>query len=347
MHKIKYLTTALTLVVLVLAVTATPGQADTTKQKKPKPPSGSSTLPVSAEFSGYTGTAKKSGLTGCEVTSFESGRLGSVEYTRSNGQGRRVTSVVDNEATTDDGRRIPDIAIDGDDIGSSNVGEGPDYDREEIVDGIVELESGSSRVYEVTECDQYEDGQTEIVVAPDQATFMIPSMRSMLAEQFPVPELILQPFDKKNDWTYVQAPIDIRVTPESLAPLTLTADTGGPDFADLPGDGGEIQVRRTMTATATPRKVIFKSGDPIAKDTEIECTPEEAVAPYVEEDPGACSYRYFNSSSVTDSGVFEAEVLVEWDIQFTRNDGPGGTFEVDPSFLYEDVRVAEIKVVNI
>ena len=287
---------------------------------------------------------KKSGATGCTVVSIEKGYLRSYEYESVDGSGRRSTTV--SSGVGGDGKD-GDLTTnrDSDEISAGSVGSGVEYDNEEIVDGKVELENGPANVYEVTGCSNYAEGQTEIVVSPEQATYFIPGARQYLSRRLLKPELILEPFDDETDSTFVQTAVDFRTNPAALDPIVFTADTGGPDTALV--NGQPTQIRRWMTVTAVPRLVVFESGDPLADETRAECTPEQAVEPYVPETPGACSYRYLNSSSVETSNAFDAVLSVEWDVTFVRNDGPSGSFEIQPSFNNEQVRVGEIKVVNI
>ncbi len=302
--------------------------------------------PASANADGtveISGTAGHNGLqeggepgngpTGCSVerTGFE--RVGQIT---SNITGNRNTYLYDSNGAYD--YSPPEVVDEDEAVAGGSFGD--DLGFRDVVDGEVELDGVPHVVYEVSGCDGYEPGQVEVVFAPPSAATYIPAAEVTLSRILPVPALEFIPFDEENGWTYVQAPIDFRTDAESLAPVSFVIDSGGPDFV------GGVQIRRWLAITAVPRMVIFESGDPLAEETVVECSPEEALAPYVEEVPGACSYQFRNGSSVTDSNFFDAELRVEWDVTFTRNDGPPGVMDVEPTVNEEEVAVAEVKAVT-
>ncbi len=277
------------------------------------------------------------GPTGCTVTTSE----GYVTRVTGDFLGVRTQSTVITEHTNEEFIGPPAPTAVDTDITPATGTPGSDISYQEIEDGEIELDGVPYNVYEVTGCDGYADGQTEIVFAPPTAAAYLPAVDQVLRTVLPVPELTLKPFDEENDWTYVQAPIDFRTDAASLAPVSFVLDSGGPDFV------GGVRIRRWIAVEAVPSLVIFESGDPLAEETRVECSPEEALQPYVVETPGACSYQFRNSSSVTDSNLFDAELRVEWNVTFTRNDGPPGTIDVDPTINEEEIAVAEVKAVNV
>lgn len=160
----------------------------------------------------------------------------------------------------------PNIDADQDEVGDA-AADAPDNsltDEEpvtgDIKDGQLELDGTTFSVWVISDCDEYEESQQEIVVAPPRATGLLPFGAQLMEDVLPEPELELLPFDKANDWTYVQAAIDFRTSAASIDPITMTLDTGGPDFAP---DG--TRIRQWITMVATPVLVTFDSGDPLRR----------------------------------------------------------------------------------
>lgn len=201
-----------------------------------------------------------------------------------------------------------------------------------IEDGIAELSGGEFTVWTNDNCPW---GQ-EISYVPANAEQLLPDFYDLAKDRLPEPELLLEPFDEEEDWTFVQVPLDFRTTPETVEDVVVTIDSGGPDPV-------------WVTITAVPTTLTYRSGDPLASGDRAEVTCDvrpHATAPYVAESPGECSYAYQNASSVADGNIFEAELILEWEVTYESSDGPG-TLVVDPTVQVEQVRIAEAKAVNI
>ncbi len=178
--------------------------------------------------------------------------------------------------------------------------------------------------------------EASIVAVPDSPLGLVPGALDFIEDYVPEPDLTLQPFDKQNDWTYVQSAIDFRTPAATLQPVVITADTGGP-----------FEVRRWITITATPTTVRYDSGDTTVDPSYTECPAENADDPYVPETPGTCSFRYRNGSSIAENGKFEAELSIIWEVEFVASDGSSGSLDMDPTVQQEDVAVAEVKAVTV
>lgn len=239
------------------------------------------------------------------------------------------------------------VVVDSDDADPTDV----DYEgieEQEIVDGKIDLDGVPHNVYSVTGCDGYGEFQQEIVFAPPSSDLYIPALEDALLELLPVPKLELLPFDDEFDWTYVQVAVDFRSDEVSLDTYEYFIDTGGPDTAELEDGGGEIAVRQWMNIVAEPELVIFDSGDESLPEAErrVTCSPEEALAPYDADVPGACSFTFRNASSIA-GGTFDVSLSVEWNVTYTSTNGPGEITLAGPTVNVEPTQVAEIKVVNV
>ncbi len=218
-----------------------------------------------------------------------------------------------------------DISIDRDEGARDATGIGQ-------IDETIEFGGGEYTVWINDDCPW---GQ-EVSYVPVSAVQLLPDFQALAQDYLTEPELTLKPFDPERDWTYVNVPIDFRTTPESVEPVVVTIDSGGPDPV-------------WVTITATPSVLTYRSGDPLAEGAQAEksCDVDpHATADYNPDVPGECSYQYINASSVADGNVFEAELELQWDVTYDSSDGPG-TLAVDPTVQEEEVGVAEIKAVNV
>jgi hypothetical protein len=176
------------------------------------------------------------------------------------------------------------------------------------------------------------DGSVTYRWVPDlTAEDLLVNLRDYVVEQLPAPVPVLRPFDEEHDWVYVQTPIDFRTEPSTWEPVVASASVDGP-----PG------LSPWVTVTATPVTLELVSGDPWDPGVVASCSGAEAVAPYVAEVPGACSYTYRNASSVVDGWHFPAELSIHWEVTYDSSDGPG-MLSVDPTVTGISLRVAEIK----
>ena len=205
----------------------------------------------------------------------------------------------------------------------------------DTVDGRFKLDDVDWTVHRVF-CGTPRPEEPNIVAVPDSPLGLALPALDVVRGYLPEPELSLEPVDPDEGWTYVQTPVDFRTPAETLQPVTITADTGGPP-----------EIRRWLTITAEPNTVIFDSGDESVSPSSAECPAEMAADPYVPETPGACSFTYRNGSSIADGNVFEAELSITWTVAYEASDGSSGFLDMEPISQQEDVAVAEIKVVNI
>lgn len=163
------------------------------------------------------------------------------------------------------------------------------------------------------------------------AADLLPGLRDEMIRRLHYPEPVFQPFDDENGWVYVQVPIDFRTTPATWDPIVLTARVDGP-----PG------LSPWVTITAVPSELWFASGDPEDPGLVAGCIGDAALAPYVAQVPGLCSYTYRNASTTVAGDLFGAEMGIAWVVTYDSSDGPG-TLTVDPTITPIPIQVAEIK----
>ncbi len=251
-------------------------------------------------------------------------------------------SILDRELVTeeDDNYVAPNPQLVDPDNEDQPEADGSDLDsfHTDLENGKFDVDGSEWAVWHVYcgDKEEPEDEDFSIVAAPTSPAGLVLPALDFVEEYLPEPQLTLQPFDEDNDWTYVQAPIDFRTTTETLQPITITADTGGPE-----------EIREWITITATPNTVIYNSGDTDTNPTQTECPAEAADDPYVIETPGVCSYSYRNSSSIKPNNVFEAELSITWTVDSIDKDGVQRTLTVEPTTEQVDVAVAEVKAVNV
>lgn len=133
-----------------------------------------------------------------------------------------------------------------------------------------------------------------------------------LLRKVPKPDPYFHPMDLGGPWLYTQVPTDYRV--EDLRTYVAEASALG----------------ATVTATATPREVVFElndvgrlidsSGNQV---TDVTCPALGSIAAYDPGNPGACSMTFLDSSSISGDSDFDYEVRVEWDVIFTGVGIPG------------------------
>ena len=160
---------------------------------------------------------------------------------------------------------------------------------------------------------------------------LLPAAIDEMTRRLHYPEPVFEPLDADFGWSYVQVPLDFRTTEATWQPIVVTAEVDGP-----PGSSPWV------TITAEPTELWFSSGDPTDPGPVAACGTADAIAPYVAETPGACSYVYRNASTTVDGDTFAAELGIVWDVTYESSDGPG-TLTVDPTVTPAPVQVAEIK----
>lgn len=137
---------------------------------------------------------------------------------------------------------------------------------------------------------------------------------------------------REQGWLLVQVPTDFRVDPSTWQPITATASIpAGP-------------LTQWVTAVATPERLVFRHGDTRDNRPDVWCNGDDPIAPYVTEEPGACSYTYRNSSATAPYGdEFDAQFRTRWSITYTTSDGDAGTLDMPPTVTDLRVAVAERK----
>lgn len=142
----------------------------------------------------------------------------------------------------------------------------------------------------------------------------------------PEPEPVLAMLDPEYGWAYVQTPLDFRAGGDSWRTVSVTAQLG-PLWA---------------TATAAPDTLTFDPGDPNGPPA-VTCAGDAAIAAYVAEAPGECSYTYVNASSTSpyDGYHFLATFTTNWSVSWTSSTGAGGVLDGHESSATAEVAVAE------
>ncbi|MGF1599908.1 MAG: hypothetical protein ACFCVK_23865 [Acidimicrobiales bacterium] len=163
------------------------------------------------------------------------------------------------------------------------------------------------------------------------ATDLLPALRDEMVRRLHHPAPVFEPFDDELGWVYVSVPIDVRTEAATWEPIVLTASIDGP-----PG------LAPWVTLTATPVELLFSSGDPTDPGVVARCGGDAAVAAYVADAPGACSYTWYNASTTVAGDVFAAEMGIAWEVTYASSDGPG-SLDVEPTVTPVPVQVAEIK----
>ena len=176
------------------------------------------------------------------------------------------------------------------------------------------------------------DGSVSYRWVPDvTAQDLLGPLEDYVRKRLPAPEPVLQPFDDEHGWVYVQTPIDFRTGAATWEPVVATASVDGPPGASP-----------WVTITATPTELLFSSGDPLDEGAVARCAGVGAVAAYVPDAPGACSYTYRNASTIVDGWLFPAQMAIRWDVTYDSSEG-SGVLDMDPTITQIPLRVAEIK----
>jgi hypothetical protein len=173
------------------------------------------------------------------------------------------------------------------------------------------------------------DGVVYVQVAETTPQDLLPGILEQLRDRtLPKPVPVFELLDPDFGWAYVRTPLDFRAGEGSWRPVSVTASIG-PVWA---------------TATARPETLRFDPGDPGGPGP-VTCGGNDPVAPYVAEQPGACSYTYVNASSTSrlDGYHFQTSLTIAWSISWTSSTGAGGglaPYETSASAL---LAVAEVK----
>ena len=173
------------------------------------------------------------------------------------------------------------------------------------------------------------DGLTYIEFAETTPEDILPRLLDRLRrEALPKPAPVFEMLDPAHGWAYVRTPLDFRVGAGAWAPVSVTAAVG-PIWA---------------TVTALPSRLTFDPGDPAGPGA-VSCAGDGPVAPYVPEEPGACSYTFLNASSTSpaDGYHFQTRLTIDWTISWTSSTGAGGPLEPYATVADAPLAVAEVK----
>ena len=83
----------------------------------------------------------------------------------------------------------------------------------------------------------------------------------------------------------------------------------------------------SVTTKATPKKLIFNPGDGNLGSGPLTCNNSGLIwmSQFGDRMPSSCMYTYRHSSATQASGIFEAEVAVQWHVTWSTNLGASGT----------------------
>ena len=192
-----------------------------------------------------------------------------------------------------------------------------------VVDGVTEF-MWQTYCYDPEEDQRVAATISQFWIANPDPGELIPPLFDYLPDYLDPPEVTWPNMSPEHGWLFVKVPMDFRIN--NLESVTLTASVTN------------VLGTATASVTATPSRVEFQSGEAGGGG----CSAEEARQPYVPGAPGACSYRYTNSSAVA-GGAFGSTTTMVWDI--TSN-------PVDPSqpttletFTTQSLAVAEVQAV--
>jgi hypothetical protein len=162
-------------------------------------------------------------------------------------------------------------------------------------------------------------------------SLLLPNAEQELKRRIPKPEPYVFLHDKEFPWVYVKAPVDFRAINGTWGPLSVTAQAG-PVWA---------------TATATPKLLVFESGDPKGPPG-ASCAGEGPTAAYIVKVAGLCSYKYKNASSTApgDHYHFISTFTIQWDLSWTSSTGAGGVLGPFETKNTLPIAVAEIKALT-
>lgn len=175
------------------------------------------------------------------------------------------------------------------------------------------------------------DATIRVPLAP-ASEVLLPALQDYVVSQLSKPEPVIEPLRPKG-WVLVQVPMDFRATSDSWQPVTATAQI----------DAGPYSLWATMTAT--PVRLEMVPGDPRYPGEVVGCDGDEAIAPYVGEAPGSCSYTYVNSSAIVGGNhEFPSQFRTIWDVVYSTSDRPASqSLAVDPTITERPIAVAEVK----
>lgn len=158
---------------------------------------------------------------------------------------------------------------------------------------------------------------------------LVPELRRRVEAAIPEPATTFTPWDEKFGWTYVNVPVDFRVIPAAVTVVSLSNSLSN----------GLTSVSATLTAT--PTVVTFSPGEP--KGLDVSCSTDDALAPYVAETPGVCSYRYRNSSAIAANGrTFSVTIAVTWTMRLESSEGSRDLDPFERTWTHE-IGVAEVQ----
>jgi hypothetical protein len=156
-------------------------------------------------------------------------------------------------------------------------------------------------------------------LARDQVTRLLPKPNATFSPDFLHRTL--------NPFTLVRIPTLFAVPAAQWAPVSAQAQ--------IPG--------LTVTATATPGRLVFTPGEPDGNT--VTCVGPGVIVRSADEfpdNPPACSYEYQHASTIA-GGTFPATLTIEWDITWTSSTGTGGTLAPAATTVGVAVPVREVQ----
>jgi hypothetical protein len=161
---------------------------------------------------------------------------------------------------------------------------------------------------------------------------LAPLARDQVTRLLPKPSATFSPdflHRTVNPFTLVRIPTLFAVPAAQWAPVSAQAQ--------IPG--------LTVTATATPARLVFTPGEPDGNT--VMCVGPGVVVRSADEfpaNPPPCSYEYKHASSIV-GGEFAATLTIEWDITWTSSTGAGGTLAPASTTVGVAVPVREVQAI--
>jgi hypothetical protein len=177
------------------------------------------------------------------------------------------------------------------------------------------------------------EGQRQWTWIPNLSPQQLASLaRDQVTRLLPKPEATFSPdflHRTVNPFTLVRIPTLFAVPAAQWAPLSAQAQ--------IPG--------LTVTATATPGRLVFRPGEPDGNT--VTCVGPGLIVRSAEEFPATlppCSYQYEHASSIA-GGTFAATLTIEWIITWTSSTGAGGTLVPANTTVGVAVPVREVQAI--
>jgi len=158
---------------------------------------------------------------------------------------------------------------------------------------------------------------------------ILPFIAAQVGENLKAPDITWPNKDPEFGWVYVTVENDIRISPVEEVYEVQTV--------------GNLAGSVTVWVRATPNKIVFRSGEPGSSD--IECSYEQATAPFNIDFPSSCFYKYENSSSIGTEvrDAFLTRTTLLWEITAS-----GPLTANDPeSWREQPIQVAAVQAIEI